>query len=203
MFRKVTLSAILGLLILTVASCAAEEPKDETPEPAPVAAKPAEAEGPYYDLVKDEFTSKPDWTSKNVTLKGVKIGDKSKPSEFEEKLGKFRATDPVGDFYRAVSDGTKFAIYTQKMTGELQKIEIYTPYADQLADPKLKKLLSGGSLDYMREAFGKEDSADFNVDTNAEEFTYNAKGFRFAKYDLGGTKINSIIFSKLKPPTTN
>jgi hypothetical protein len=198
MFRKFTLSAILGVLILTVASCAAEEEKDETPAPEPVAAKPAEPEGPFYDLTKDEITSKPDWTSKNITFKGVKIGDKLKPAEYEEKLGKFTATDPVGDYYRAVSNGTKFAIYTHKMTAELQKIEIYSPFADQLTDPKLRKLLSSGSLDYMREAFGKEDSADFNVDTNAEEFTYNAKGFRFAKYDLAGTKINSIIFSKLK-----
>jgi hypothetical protein len=202
MFRKVTLSAILGVLILTVASCAAEEPKDETPAPAPAPAKPAEPVGPFYDLTKDEITSKPDWTSKNITLKGVKIGDKSKPEEFVEKLGKFRATDPVGDFYRAVSEGTKFAIYTQKMTGEVQKIEIYSPYAEQVTDPKLRKLLSGGSLDYMREAFGKEDTADFNPDTNAEEFVYNSKGFRFAKYDLAGTKFNAIIFSKMKPAPT-
>jgi hypothetical protein len=201
MFRKVTLSAILGVLILTVASCAAEEPEDETPAPETPAAKPAEPEGPFYELTKDEITSKPDWTSKNITLRGVKIGDKSNPAEFEEKLGKFRATDPVGDFYRAVSEGTKFAIYTHKMTGELQKLEVYSPYADQVSDPKLRRLLSGGSLDYMREAFGMEDTADFNPDTNAEEFVYNSKGFRFAKYDLEGTKINSIIFSKLKPAT--
>jgi hypothetical protein len=101
MFKRLTLSAILGVLTLSAASCA-EEKKEETPAPAPVAAKPAEPEGPFYELTKDDITSHADWTSKNVTYKGVKIGDKSKPAEFEEKLGKFRATDAVGDHYRAV-----------------------------------------------------------------------------------------------------
>src|SRR5215210_4205510 len=102
MFRRLTLSAILGVLTLTAASCA-DEPKEE-PAPAPVAAKPAEPEGPFYDLLKDDITSHADWTSKNVMLKDVKIGDKDKSPELEAKLGKFRATDSVGDHYRAVSE---------------------------------------------------------------------------------------------------
>ena len=64
MFRRITLSAMLGGLILT-ASCA-EAPKEEE---APVAkAAPAKVEGPFYELTKDEVTSHPDWTSMNVTL---------------------------------------------------------------------------------------------------------------------------------------
>jgi len=198
MFRRFIMSAILGVLTLTVASCA-EEKKDDTPAPA-AAAKPAESEGPYYELTKDEITSHPDWTSKNITYKGVKIGDKTK--NYEEKLGKFAGTDPVGSpvtHYRAVGEGTRFAIYTQKMTNELEKIEIYSPAADQVADPKFKKLLSSGDLDYMRKEFGKEDSADFNPDTTAMEWSYNAKGFKFEKYDLKGVKMNAIIFVKMKP----
>lgn len=196
MFRRFTLSAILGVLILTVASCA-EEAKEETPAPA-ADTMPAEPEGPFYELTKDEITSHADWTSKNITYKGVKLGDKS--TNFEEKVGKFIGTDPVGgSHYRAVGDGTKFAIYTQKMTGELEKIEIYSGAADQIADPKLKRLLSSGDLDYMRKEFGMEDSADFNPDTTAEEWSYRTKGFALAKYDLKGVKMNAIIFSKLKP----
>ena len=196
MFRCFTLSVILGVLILTAASCA-EEKKEDTPAPA-AAAKSAEPEGPFYELTKDEITSHADWTSKNITYKGVKIGDKSK--NFEEKLGKFAGTDPVGSgHYRAVGEGTKFAIYTQKMTGELEKIEVYSEAADQVSDPKLKKLLSSGDLDYMHKEFGMEDSADFNPDTTAMEWSYNAKGFKFEKYDLKGRKLNAIMFVKMKP----
>ena len=196
MFRSFALSAILGVLILTAASCA-EEPKEETPAPA-AELKPAEPEGPFYELTKDEITSHTDWTSRNITYKGVKIGDKSK--NFSEKVGEFAGTDPVGgSHYRAVGVGTKFAIYTQKMTGELEKIEIYSTAADQVADPKLKKLLTSGDLDYMHKEFGMEDSADFNPDTTAMEWSYNAKGFKFEKYDLKGVKMNAILFIKMKP----
>jgi hypothetical protein len=198
MFTRITLSVILGGLILTGASCApekAEEPADE-----PVAAKPAEPEGPFYEITKDEITIHPDWTSKNITYKGIKLGDKSK--SFEGQLGKFAGTDPVGfpaTHYRAVGEGTKFAIYTHKMTGELEKIEIYSTAADQVADPKLKKLLTSGDLEYMRKEFGMEDSQDFNPDTTATEWSYNAKGFKFEKYDLKGVKMNAILFTKVKP----
>jgi hypothetical protein len=196
MLRRITMSVILGGLILTAASCAAE--KAEEPVAEPEAAKPAEPEGPFYELTKDDVTSHPDWTSKNITYKGVKIGDRS--TSFEGKVGKFAGTDPVGGtHYRAVGEGTKFAIYTHKMTGELEKIEIYSTAADQVADPKLQKLLTTGDLDYMRKEFGMEDSQDFNPDTTATEWSYNAKGFKFEKYDLKGTKMNAIMFSKLKP----
>ena len=195
MFRRITLSVILGGLILSAASCATE--KAEEPAAEPVAAKPADPEGPFYELTKDEVTSHTDWTSKNITYKGVKIGDKSK--DFGEKVGKFAGTDPVGGtHYRAVGEGTKFAIYTHKMTGELEKIEIYSVAADQVADPKFKKLLTSGDLDYMRKEFGMEDSQDFNPDTTATEWSYNAKGFKFEKYDLKGVKMNAIMFTKLK-----
>lgn len=196
MLRRFTLSALLGVLIFTVASCA-QETKEETPAPAAADTKPAEPEGPFYELTKDEITSHADWTSKNITYKGVKIGEKSKI--FEEKVGKFSATDGVGSHYRAIGEGTKFALYTQKMTGEVEKLEIYSTAADQVADPKLKKLLSSGDLEYMRKEFGMEDSADFNPDTTAMEWSYKAKGFSFAKYDLKGTKMNAIIFAKIKP----
>ena len=197
MFRWITLSALLGVLILTVASCA-EEKKDEAPAPAAAAtAKPAEPEGPFYELTKDDVTSHADWTSKNIMFRGVKIGDKSR--NFDEKVGKFAGTEPIGDHYRAVGVGSKFAIYTYKTTGELQKIEVYSPDADEIMDAKLKKLLASGDLDYMRKEFGMEDSADFNPDTTAMEWSYNAKGFRLAKYDIKGTKMNAIIFSKMKP----
>src|SRR4051812_47332207 len=191
MFRSFALSAILGVLILTAASCA-EEKKEDTPAPAAAAAKSAEPEGPFYELTKDDITSHADWTSKNIMFKGVKIGDKSK--NFEDRLGKFAGTDPVGGtHYRAVGEGTKFAIYTQKMTAELEKIEIYSTAADQIADAKFKKLLTTGDLDYMHKEFGMEDSADFNPDTTAMEWSYNAKGFKFEKYDLKGVKMNAIM----------
>ena len=196
MFRRLTLSATLGALLFS-ASCA-EAPKEEEPAAAPAAAAPVE-EGPFYELTKDEITSHPDWTSKNITFKGVKIGDKGAAS-IEKALGKGdqeKLVEGIGDHYRTVYGQSSFAIYTYKNTAELQKIELYGRMADQIADPKFKKLLSTGDLKYMREAFGMEEKAETNPNTTGMEYIYDAKGFRFAEYNLPGQKIRSLIFSKI------
>ena len=90
MFRRLTLFAAFGALILTASSCAEEAPKEEE-APAPVAEAPKVEEGPFYELTKDDVTSHPDWTSMNIMLKGAKLGDKKLP----EALGKGEKTDPV------------------------------------------------------------------------------------------------------------
>jgi hypothetical protein len=185
---------MLGALMFT-ASCA-EAPKEEEPAPAPAAA-PVQ-EGPFYELTKDEITSHPDWTSKNITFKGVKIGDKG--AAIEKGLGKGdkeKLVESIGEHYRTVYGQSSFAIYTYKNTAELQKIEIYGKIADQLADPKFKKLLSTGDLKYMRDTFGMEDMAEVNSNTTGMEYIYDAKGFRFVEYNLPGQKIRSLIFSKI------
>ena len=195
MFRRLTLSATLGALILAASSCAEEAPKEEAA--APVAADTApKVEGPYYELTKDAITSHPDWTSMNVTFRGAKLGDKG--AAIEKALGVGERSDPIGDHQRTMFEKNKFAIYTHKMTAELQKIEIFKVMADQIADPQLKKLLSGGDLDYMRKTFGMEEMSETNFNTSGMEYAYDAKGFRFVKYNLAGQKVDSLIFSKIK-----
>src|SRR5262245_54845777 len=197
MFRRLILSATLGALMFTV-SCA-EAPKEEEPAAAPAAARVEE--GPFYELTKDEITSHPDWTSKNITFKGLKLGDKG-AATIEKALGKGdkdQIVPAIGEHYRTVYGQSSFAIYTYKINAELQKIEIYGKMADQIADPKFKKLLSTADLKFMRDTFGMEEKAEQNFNTTGMEYIYDAKGFRFAQYNLGGQKVNSIIFSKLVP----
>jgi hypothetical protein len=196
MFRRLTLSVTLGALVFT-ASCA-EAPKEEEPAAAPAAA-PVE-EGPFYELTKDEITSHPDWTSKNITFKGLKIGDKS--AAIEKALGKGdkdKPVDNVGDHYRTVYGQSSFAVYTYKMTTELQKIEIFGKIADQIKDPNFKKLLSTADLKFMRDTFGMEEKAEVNFNTSGMEYIYDAKGFRFVQYSFPGQKVNALVFSKLVP----
>jgi hypothetical protein len=185
-------------VLLFTASCA-EAPKEEESAPAPAAAPVAE--GPFYELTKDEITSHPDWTSKNITLKGVKIGDKG-AAIIEKALGKGdkdKLVESIGEHYRTVYGQSTFAIYTYKNTAELQKIELYGRMADQIADPKFRKLLSTGDLKYMRDTFGMEDKAEVNTNTTGMEYIYEAKGFRFAEYNIPGQKIRALIFSKIVP----
>ena len=84
------------------------------------------------------------------------------------------------------------------MTGELQGIEIYTRAANLVADPQLKKVLTSGSLDELHKVLGMEDSSELNYNTTAMEYIYDSKGFRFGQYNLGGTKVDSLMFWKLK-----
>jgi hypothetical protein len=198
MFRRLTLPATLGALIFA-ASCA-ETKTEEAAEPAPVAEAPVE--GPYYELTKDEITSHPDWTSKNITFKGLKIGDKG--PAIEKALGKSDKIDNLNtEHYRSIYGQSSFAIYTFKLTTELQKIEIYGKIAGQIADPKFKKLVSTGDLKFMREAFGMEEKAEQNLNTSGMEYIYDSKGFRFVQYETGGQRVNALLFSKLvKKPAT-
>jgi hypothetical protein len=204
MFRRLTLSVTLGALMLT-ASCAEAPKQEEEPAAAPAAA-PVQ-EGPFYELTKDEITSHPDWTSKNITFKGLKIGDKG-AATIEKAIGKGdkdQVVPGIGDHYRTIYGQSSFAIYTYKNTAELQKIEIYGKIADQIADPKFKRLLSTGDLKFMRDTFGMEEKAEDNPNTSGKEYIYDAKGFRFVQYNYPGQKVNAIIFSKLvpkKPETT-
>jgi hypothetical protein len=197
MIRKLTVSAMLGVLILAAASCAAQDTKEQPPA-APEAAAPEKEAGPYYELTKDDITSHPDWTSMNVKLKGVKIGDKG--AGVEKNLGKLDKTEPVGSvYYRTAFGQSSYSVYTYKMTGELQMIELYGRFADQVADPKFKKLLSSGDLAYMRQTFGMEESSELNTDTTGMEYIYDAKGFRFVQYTLPtGVKMNALLFAKIK-----
>ena len=194
MFKRFSQFVLFGTLVLSFASCA-EAPKEE--EPAPQAAKPAEPEGPFYELTKDDVTTHADWTSRNITFKGAKLGDKA--NSVTGNFGKTIGVDPVGDQYRTIYEKSTYAIYSHKLTGELQKIEIYSPYASQVADAKLSKALSSGSAADMRAALGMEEGMEVNGATTATEYVYDAKGVRFAKYDFpNGVKMNSLIFSKMK-----
>src|SRR5262245_31137291 len=106
MLRRITLPAILGMTILFTA-CAEEKKTEEAPTPAAEAApKAAEATGPFYDLTKDELLSHADWTSGNVTFKGLKFGDKAKA--IDAALGKSMAVDGVGDNYRTIYPKSTF-----------------------------------------------------------------------------------------------
>jgi hypothetical protein len=186
----------LCILLCGFASCA-EAPED-VPEPVVEAKVAPEPVGPFYELTKDEITSHPDWTSKNITFLGARLGDKLTP-ELQKKFGKLKATEPLGDFYRSIYDEVSYALYSHKMTGQLQKIEIYPRYAEKIKDPRLRKLLTSGDLEYMREILGPEEGSDVSPMTTGAESVYDSRGFRFVKYDLpNGVKLDSLLFSQMK-----
>src|SRR5262249_52427950 len=102
MFNRVMLLAALGTLILCLAGCGGEEEKKAEPAPQPAAAPAPKPEEnvPVYDVTKDEITSNEGWTSRNISVLGVKLGDKTR--EVEKNLGNVENTRTLPEDYLTV-----------------------------------------------------------------------------------------------------
>jgi len=202
MFNRVILLALVSTLILSLAGCG-DEPAQQAPKPeaaAPAAAAPSAPE-PVYELTKDDITSHSDWTSRNVSFLGMKLGDKT--NSFTKNLGDVENTRILPEDYLTVHQRQGLFVYTFKITGKARKIEIYEPFAAKITDPKLKKLLTGGDLKYMRDSFGMEEGpAVENAEDMSTEYPYTSKGFSFVKFKVGGKTINALRFVELKKSTT-
>ena len=203
MFNRVLLHAALGTLILCLAGCGGEEEKKaESPQPAaaPAPAPKPEENVPVYELTKDDIMSHDGWTSRNISVLGVKIGDKTR--EVEKNLGNVENTRTLPEDYLTVYQGNGLFIYTFKLTGKARKIEVNQAFAKKIADAKLQKLLNTGDLKYMRELFGMEEGdAVQNADDNSTEYPYDSRGFRFVKFKIGGKTLNALRFIEIKKAT--
>ena len=87
MFKRILPFAVLGVLVLSMAGCGgAEEPKKaRTRNGSARRRSPLKKAGPVYEITKDQITSHPGWTSRNVSVLGVKLGDKTR--DVEKNLG--------------------------------------------------------------------------------------------------------------------
>jgi hypothetical protein len=201
MFNRVMLLTLVSTLILSLAGCGAPpaQQAEQPAAPAAPATPPAPPE-PVYELTKDDITSHPDWTSRNVSILGVKIGDTTR--NLTKQLGDVENTRTLPEDYLTIHQRQGLFVYTFKLTGKARKFEVYEPFAAKIADPKFKRLLTGGDLKYMREAFGMEEGEPFeDAENMATEYIYDSKGFRFVKYKVGGNTINALRFSELKKTT--
>ena len=133
MFNRVMLLAVLGTLILCLAGCGGEEEKKaESPQPAAAPAPKPEENVPVYELTKDQITSHDGWTSRNISVLGVKLGDKTR--EVEKNLGNVENTRTLPEDYLTVYQGNGLFIYTFKLTGKARKIEVNQAFAKKVAD---------------------------------------------------------------------
>jgi len=203
MFNRVVLFAILSVAILSLAGCGgADEPKKaDQAAAAPVpAAKPEEEKIPLYEITKDDITSHPGWTSRNITVLGVKLADRTR--DVEKNLGAVENTRTLPEDYLTVYQGNGIFVYTFKLTGKARKIEVNQAFAKKVADAKLQKLLASGDLKTMCDVLGMEEGeAVQNTDDNSTEYPYDSRGFRFVKFKVGGKTLNAIRFVELKKTT--
>jgi len=200
MFNRMLL-AITGALVLAlaVAACSTEQPQ-ETASVTAAPEKPAEPQGPFFELTKDVITEHPDWTSRNVMLLGAKLGDDTSGTKLDKLFGKIDHSAALATEYLTRHQNNSVAVYTFKTTGRARQFEIYDTFAPRIADPKLKKLLTSGDLKYLREQFG-EYTIEENPENKSTEYVYENRGFRFVVYKLGNQTVKALRFSELRKPS--
>jgi hypothetical protein len=205
MSKRFALLALAGLLSFGLASCGSEPQQEQKAAAAPAPeTKKEEPPAPTYDITKESLTDHQDWTSKNVSILGAKLGDTT--NNVVKNFGAMdntrtlpaMGTEPAE--YLTIYQGNGLFVYTQQANGKLRKFEIYGPFAKELKDEKLKKLLTTGDLKTMHDVLGQEEKVEENSDTGdpATEYVYDARGIRFVKYKAKGQTVNAIRFSDFK-----
>src|SRR5437667_9959752 len=135
MFNRVMLVAVFSMLILCLAGCGGEEKKTESaPQPAaePAPAPKPEEKVPVYELTKEDLTSHEGWTSRNVSILGVKLGDKTR--DVEKNFGPVENTRTLPDEYLTIYQNNGLFVYTFKLTGKIRKMEFYDEFVKKIAD---------------------------------------------------------------------
>jgi len=202
MFNRVMLLALISMLCL--AGCGGGEEEKPAQPAAAAPAKKAEESVPLYELTKDDITSHAGWTSRNISVLGTKLGDKT--NSVEKNLGPVENsrtlpktdTDPTG-YYLTIHQGMSLFVFTVPLTNKLAKYEVYQNFAKQIADEKLKKLLTNWDMKSMHDVLGMEEGpAVDNKDDNSTEYPYDSRGFRFVRFKIQGKTVNALRFFEPK-----
>ena len=200
MFNRVMLFAVLSMLILCLAGCGEAPKQAEQPAAAPPP-KPVEEKAPVYELTKDDITTHAGWTSRNISVLGVKLGDKTR--DVEKNLGAVENTRTLAEDYLTIYSGNGLFVYTFKITGKARQLEVNQGFAKKIVDAKLQKLLTAGDLKTMHEVLGMEEGTPItNEEDMSTEYPYDSRGFRFVKFKVNGKTLNAIRFNELPKKTT-
>jgi hypothetical protein len=199
MFNRVLL-LVLTVFVVCLSGCAAEEKPAETAAPAP-APKPVEEQVPVYELTKDDVTSHEGWTSRNISIMGLKLGDRT-TKDIEKYLGAVENSRTLPEEYLTIHQGNGVFVYTFKITGKARKIEVNEAFAKKIKDAKLQKLLTSGDVKTMREVLGMEEGDPVqNAEDNSTEYSYDSRGFRFVRFKVQGKTLNALRFTEFKKAT--
>jgi hypothetical protein len=193
MIRKLSHSLLAAMLLAMFSSCA-ESPK--APEPAAKAEPEKPAAPPVvYDLSKEDITKVPDITSLNISVEGVKLGDRTR--DVDKLLGNPIKTETLPRHYRSSYRNHGIYLEFDKFTGKVTTIYVNTNYYKQ-AKGDLSQLLAHGKLDLLKKSFG-ENPKESNPDSTTTLWEYPEKGIQFVYIKQAGTASYTL---KLVEPET-
>lgn len=179
---------LLCFLILSCLSCSQpSKPTSSSPaQPQPVKAAEPSASTPetkVYEVSKEDITKIPGITSRNISVEGVKLGDRTR--DVDKLLGKPIKTENLPKLYRSAYENHGIYLDIDRYAGKVNTIYINTNYYKR-AKGDLSDLLAHGKLDLLKKSFG-ENPVESTPEPNATMWEYREKGIQFIHLKQAGT----------------
>jgi hypothetical protein len=144
------------------------------------AAKAAESTLPsqemkVYDVNREDITKIPGITSRNISVEGVKLGDRTR--EVDKQLGKPLKTETLPKIYRSAYLNHGVYLDFDRYAAKVVTIYINTNYYKK-AKGNLSDLLAHGKLDLLKKSFG-ENPIESKPEPQVTRWEYPQKGIQF------------------------
>ena len=191
--------ALYRFAIVFVFACCmscSEAPKTPAPAAQPAASKTPEAPATpetFYDLSKEDITKIAGITSRNISVEGVKLGDRTR--DVDKLLGNPLKTETLQRHYRTAYRNHGIYVEIEKLTGKVTSIYVNTNYYKQ-AKGGLSDLLAHGKLDLLKQSFG-ENPIESKPERTTTLWSYPEKGIQFVHIKQEETASFTL---KLVPP---
>lgn len=185
----------IGFLLAFSIACS-EAPKTTAPAAQSASAKDSEATAPpatFYDLSKEDITKVPGITSRNISVEGVKLGDRTR--DVDKLLGKPEKMESLQRHYRTAYRNHGVYVEIEKVTGKVTTLYVNTNYYKQ-AKGGLSDLLAHGKLDLLKKSFG-ENPVESKPERTTTLWSYPDKGIQFVHIKQDDTASYTL---KLVPP---
>ena len=168
--------AILFVFAICVnCSEALKAPTPPSQSDVPKAPETPAASATFYDLSKEDITKIAGITSRNISVEGVKLGDRTR--DVDKLLGKPEKTEVLQRHYRTAYRNHGVYVEIEKNTGKVTSLYVNTNYYKQ-AKGALSDLLAHGKLDLLKQSFG-ENPVETKPDRTTTLWSYPEKGIQF------------------------
>jgi hypothetical protein len=180
MIKNAIISTATLLLLGLLLSCS-QSPKETSSTPSSSAPNKAAAasavtqEVTVYDISKEDITKIPGITSRNISVQGVKLGDRTR--DVDKLLGNPIKTEKLPKIYRSAYLNHGIYLDFDRYTGKVTTIYINTNYYKK-AKGNLSDLLAHGKLEVLQKAFG-DDPVESKPEPNSTMWEYPKKGIQF------------------------
>lgn len=183
-------------IVFLLATCVNCSEPSKAPAPASEAAKAPEAPAApltMYDLSQEDITNIPGITSRNISVEGVKLGDRTR--DVDKLLGKPEKTETLQRHYRTAYRNYGIYVEIEKNTGKVTSLYVNTNYYKK-AKGALSDLLAHGKLELLKKSFG-ENPVETKPDRTTTLWNYPEKGIQFVHIKQEETASFTL---KLVPP---